>query len=275
MPKGLSCGDHHLFLEKVARFRESGATRLHIVLDFDRTLTVSRPGAQEDVTTWHIVGSHLSQNGRLRYQELFEKYRILELEGRLTERDAVDWWSASFQLYVDERININQVDADFLARASMRPGTAALFALCQERKIPSVIMSAGIRDVIKIWARKYGINPSLVVSTALRLAGDGTILGWDERTLIHVLNKHEAGHEDLTAIRAARSNVIVVGDGMADADMAAGDANVLRVRVFDPRPDEVADISAVRQKTFARFDVLLESGTFDPLFKVLEFVTTP
>lgn len=272
IPEGMTCVDGDALLRKIAHFAEAGTASLHIVYDFDRTLTVSHPETQEDVTTWHILDKHLSDEGHARCQELFKKYRALELEDRLTERDAAEWWNASLQLYVDERVNIKQVDADFLARASIRPGTVELFALCKKYGVPNVIMSAGIRDVIDMWAQKYAIDPALVLSTALKLDSEGVIVGWDKDTLVHVLNKHEAGHKDLTAIRAVRPNVIVIGDGMTDADMAEGDDNVLRIRIFDPRPDEVVDIEAVRQKTFTRFDALLESGTLYPILKVIESI---
>jgi hypothetical protein len=89
---------------------------------------------------------------------------------------------------------------------------------------------------------------------------------------VHVLNKHETGHQDLTTIRANRPNVIVIGDGMTDAEMTEGDENVLRIRIFDPRPDEIVNIELVRDKTFTRFDALLESGTLYPLLEVVDAI---
>ncbi len=268
----MTFADEEKFREKIVRFREQGAQSLHIVYDFDRTLTVSHPGTGQDVTTWQILGNHLSKQGQERYEELLQKYRKLELNDTLTEQDAVKWWEASLQLFVDEQVNVRKVEEDFLARASVRPGTAELFAACAQRSIPSIIMSAGIRDVIEIWARAYGLGPSLVLSTALKLDGAGRIVGWDRGTLIHVLNKHEAGHKDLTAIRSGRPNVIVVGDGMGDADMVTGEANALRIRIFDPRSDEIVDLQTVREKTFTKFDALIESGTFYPLLELLKII---
>jgi phosphoserine phosphatase len=184
IPEGMTCADETAFLHKIKSFAEAGGDNLHIVYDFDRTLTVSHPETQEDVTTWHILGKHLSEEGCVRYKNLFQKYRSLELADKLTERDAIEWWSASFQLYIDERVNIRHVDADFLARASIRPGAYELFALCKANKVPSVIMSAGIRDVIEIWTQKYGIEPALVLSTALKFDNEGVIVGWDKDTLV-------------------------------------------------------------------------------------------
>jgi|SRR5687767_5163880 len=57
---------------------------------------------------------------------------------------------------------------------------------------------------------------------------------------------------------------VAVGDGMSDAGMAAGDEDVLRFRIFDPRPGEEVNLDLVRQKTFTRFDGMIESGDFAP-----------
>lgn len=272
VPKGIVCANEQLFLEKVARFAELGASGLHVVADYDRALTVSHARTKEDVTTWHILGKHLSEEGKRRYRDLFQRYRGLELEDKLTVADAVEWWRQSLQLYVDEAVNMHRVEVDFLAHASIRPGVQELFSFCRKQSIPTVILSAGIRDVINVWTRAYGIQPYLVLSTVLLLAPDGTIIGWDEQTLIHILNKHEAGHAELSAIRAARPNVVAFGDGMGDADMVEGDANALRLRIFDPRADEVVDMQAVRQKTFAKFDALIETGTLHPILDMLKFI---
>lgn len=272
MPEGMSCGNEEAFIQKVAHFAGSGAADVHIIWDFDRTLTVSHPETQEDVTTWQILCEHLSEKGQAQYNDLFQRYRSMELEERMTVKDAVDWWSSILGLYVEERVSMTEVDADFLMRASIRRGAHEVFSLCKEQEIPNVIMSAGIRDVIDVWSHKYDIQPSLTLSTILKLDSDNRIVGWDEDSLVHTLNKHELDHEELTSIRSKRPKIIVVGDGMGDADMARGDVDVLRIRIFDPRPDEIFDISDVRRRTFEKFDVMIESGTLHPLLTTLKLI---
>ena len=274
IPTELLTNDEVALREKIERFQSDGANKFHVIFDFDRTLTVAHPETNDDVTTWHIMDSHLPREGAADYQALFEKYRALELAETLTDQDAEDWWNASLNLYRTHRVDMREVERDFVMHASIRPGTAELFAFCQRQAIPTVVFSAGIRDVIEVWSRAYNVSPTEIISTALTLDENGCVTGWDESTLVHVLNKHEMGHAGLTAIRATRPNVILVGDSLNDADMASGDDTVLRIRMFDPRPDEKFELSEVRQKTFQRFDAMIESGSFAPLKSLVKIIAT-
>jgi HAD superfamily phosphoserine phosphatase-like hydrolase len=163
------------------------------------------------------------------------------------------------------------VENDFLNKASIRPGVAELFKFCAEHHIPTVILSAGIRDVIEIWCRRYKIESSLIISTALILDATGKIVGWEEDTLVHVLNKSEATHAELVAIRSERPKTFLVGDSVDDAAMASGDRDVVRVRILDPREDEVTGEKEV-QRTFEKFDAFIQSGSLRPILKLVELV---
>lgn len=243
---------------------------MHVVFDFDRTLTVPRPGSQEDVTTWHIMNAHLPEDGQAQYQQLFEHYRALELAGTMTQEHAVTWWSSILDLFVDYKVNLHNVENDFLNKASIRPEAKEVFDFCETTGIPTVIMSAGIKDVIDIWARAYQIHPTVTLSTALEISPQGVITGWDRSSLVHALNKSELGHSELAKIRQARPFALIIGDGLSDADMAEGEESVLRIRLYDPRADEVAKRDAVRAETFRRFDLMVESGSLLPFRMLLQ-----
>ena len=275
IPEGLVAGDTAQLQTKIADFIGAAASGVHMVFDFDRTLTIRNAETQDDITTWHILREHLPEVAKQQYQNLYEKYRVLEIEDTMTVDDAAEWWSAILDLFVENKLDLGLVEQDFLARASIRPAVAELFSLCEASNIPTIVMSAGIRDVIDIWNKTYSVNPSLVLSTALKLDDDNKITGWYKDTLIHVLNKSEADHPELNAIRLDRPKAIIVGDSINDADMALGDCDVLRVRILDPRPDEVVDKNSERQKTFKRFDALIESGSMKPLVDLIQMIITP
>ena len=59
------------------------------------------------------------------------------------------------------------VEQDFLSKASIRPGTKELFDLCAEHGIPTIILSAGIKDVIELWAEAYQIKPSVILAPTI------------------------------------------------------------------------------------------------------------
>ncbi|MEO5627967.1 MAG: HAD-IB family phosphatase [Candidatus Saccharimonadales bacterium] len=252
---------------KLADFAIGGATDLHLVLDFDRTLTIRKPGSRDEVTTWHILQEHLPVDAKRAYQDEFTKYRALELEGRMTQEDAINWWTSILNLFVENKIDLNAVEEDFLSKASIRDGVPELMKLCQQNNIPTIILSAGVRDIIEIWCRKYGIQPTLVISTALITDSNNRIAGWKEDTLVHTLNKSEASHPELISIRSARPNALLVGDGVDDAAMADGEDNVVRLRLLDPRDDE-----ETTEPVFGRFDGLITSGNFKPIEELLQTI---
>lgn len=271
IPDGLIVASPSNFEEKLADFATLGATGVHAVFDFDRTLTVKRPGSQDEVTTWHILREHLPENGQAEYQKLFEKYRALELSGEMSQHDAIEWWSSILNLFVEHRIDLVAVEETFLGRASIRPGTVELFRLFADNGIPTIILSAGIREVISIWCRKYGIKPSSIVSTALTLSDENKISGWQKDTLVHVLNKSESTHPELAAIRSRRPKALLVGDSLDDAAMANGEEDVIRVRILDPRADEIATEQEER-KTFEKFDALIKTGSLYSLKELVEII---
>jgi HAD superfamily phosphoserine phosphatase-like hydrolase len=212
----------------------------------------------------------LPEDGQLQYWALFEKYRALELSHAMTQKDAVDWWSSILNLFVEHKIDLAAVEDDFLDRASIRPDTVELFKLCADNNIPTVILSAGIREVIDIWCRKYKIKPSLVISTALVLDENSKIVGWEKDTLVHILNKSEITHPELAAIRTNRPKTFLVGDSLNDASMAVGTQDIIRTRVLDLRDDEAA--IEEEQMTFEKFDLLIKSGSLRPLRQLVEMV---
>ena len=269
LPPDLLCKDPQALGAKLARFQRAGGGRMHMVFDFDRTLTVARDDMVGDTTSWGILHSHLPETGQQRCSELFNTYRPKELDGTLTKHEAITWWSSVLDIYAEYKLDFAAVEADFLARASIRPGAAELFQLARAHGIPTVVLSAGTKDTIDLWNATYGVAPSLVISTVLQLDDKRRVVGWHPGSLVHTLSKDEADHEELAAIRAERPFAIVVGDSLHDASMASGEAQTLRVRILDPRPDETYDPSHERHKTFERFDAIIETQSMAPLGEVL------
>lgn len=271
VPQGLVVGDPSVLEAKMADFTASGADNMHVVLDFDRTLTVKRPGSQDEVTTWQILREHLPEDGQLQYQMLFDKYRTLELPGHMTQKDAVEWFSSVLNLFVKHKVDFAAVEADFLDRVQPRPGTLELFRLCADNGISTIILSGGIREIIDVWCQKYGIEPSLIISTSLVLDSVNKVIDWKKDTLIHTLNKSEVSHPELAIIRTNRPKVFLIGDSLDDDTMAAGNQDVIRTRILDRREDEVSN-ALDEQKTFDRFDAIIKLGSLHPLCDLIDTV---
>jgi HAD superfamily phosphoserine phosphatase-like hydrolase len=253
---------------KLANFEAEGAESWHVLLDFDRTLTCANESGK-DFYTWTILESYLPEEFRKPSAELYQQYRPIELRGEMTEAIANEWWNKSLQMMKEAGVNLREVEHEFMSRASIRPGVKEIFGLCKGWGIPIAILSAGITDVIEIWCRHFNIEPNYILSTKLQLTSDGRIAGWDRNKLIHPFNKREQGHSELVKLTAGRPRAIIVGDSLDDAKMAAGSDSVLRVRIYDPRPDE-HDSASAQAATLENFDLMLAHGSLKPLVSLMD-----
>lgn len=262
---GFGVADEAAVLEKLERFMDGGPDDVHVALDFDKTLTFTDPEADGHTTSWRILQDNLPPEGILKQQELYDKYYPLERNGTMTHDDAMTWWNSALGLFVEYGLNLGKVERQFMQRANIRAGVRELFDACDEQGLPTVVLSAGVKNVIDMWMARYAISPSVVVSTELILDPAQRIIGWDSSTVVHSLNKDEIDHPELTRIRAARTKTIVVGDSMQDANMAVGEEDVLRVRVFNPEPGSQPDFETFRQQSLEHFDLVIETGSMMPL----------
>jgi HAD superfamily hydrolase (TIGR01544 family) len=252
---------------KIARFSAAGSTQVHVVLDFDRTLTVAKHASVE-ATSWQVMERQMPPAGKAEYGALFDAYRRFELDGALTTSLAEEWWNKSLALLTKYAVDLNEVEATFLDTVALRPGATELFAAVDRQGIPAVILSAGVKDIITILLTKNGITPPLVISTELTTNTKGIVTGWQPETVVHVLNKSEVQHDELDRIRRERPLSIIIGDSLDDAHMAIGEDDVLRIRVIDPRADE--QVEAALEKTFQAFDLAVLNGNLNGVVKLIE-----
>jgi phosphoserine phosphatase len=195
--------------------------------------------------------------------------RPLELAGQLDEALAAEWWNASLTLMRDARVNLREVERAFASRTSIRPGAVDLFDVCKRLGLPVAILSAGVGNIIELWCRHHELKPDVILATQLKLDGAGAIESWDKARVIHALNKRERGHDQLTAWRRERPDTILVGDSLSDAHMVEGDGQILRVRIYDPRPDETGG-EVERRASLELFDWVLGGGSLVPLARLVE-----
>jgi len=244
--------------QKLAQFAVLGSSGCHIVADFDLTLTAGIAKGQ-NLGTWDVMDALMPPEGVERHRKIYESFRPIELEGKLTETVAIEKWSETLDLICSYGINIDDVEEAFLSVSKLRSGARQLFEICEMNSIPSVILSAGIKNVIQLMADHYKINPTYILATELEVDERRLITGWRQKTLIHMLNKKEMGHSELGPLRQARPHTILLGDVPDDARMVVGSDDVLRVRVLEPRKGESLDLqSALKSSYAAGFDLVVE-----------------
>lgn len=90
--------------KKLQTILHGGKNKLHIVADFDRTLTKSKNDLGETVTSWAMLEKHLPAAAKKTCLNLFKKYRPVEIAGKMTVPDAVFWWEEVLRIMIRNKI---------------------------------------------------------------------------------------------------------------------------------------------------------------------------
>lgn len=268
---GFLYSDAKAVKRKLGGFATAGSSALHVVSDFDLTLTAGKQAGQ-NLGTWDVMDELMPPEGVARHTAIYQSFRPIELEGKLTSELTSEKWAETLDLITNYHMSIDDIETAFLAVATLRDGAKELFMCCEANDIPTVILSSGIRNVIQLMADYYGIHPTHILSNDLTVdAATRRVSGWRRETLIHMLNKHERGHGELSVLRGTRPNVLLLGDVLDDTKMVAGD-DVLRIRVLDPRKDEAHVLETALQASYAAGYDLVTEHSLRPAARLIEWV---
>jgi HAD superfamily hydrolase (TIGR01544 family) len=231
--EGVVIPDEGLFQDKVARLKAGGASSVHVVADFDMTLTAGQsnePGVRN--SSWGAFESSAFRSPSFiaAYKALYKMYSPAIHDGshNLVERDRLlhEWYGKTLELVMRNRISRQDI-----ARAALsgvvapRPGLGEFFDAAQRKEIPVVIFSAGLGDFIVPFLEhhKISLDGVQIVSNFYQFDQNGMITGQLNST-VHSLNKNES-HADygVHTIALGRPNVLLLGDFLADIHMADGE----------------------------------------------------
>ncbi len=268
--KGLTLTSPGKVCKKLEHFAQVGSEHIYYLFDFDRTLTTSKHTG-DNPTTWQIMHDLLSDEERVTSDAIRKKYLTMELAGRMSAEDSRTFSSSMLDLHTNH--GTNWYDIEKAARqVRLRDGSTELFAACDAAHMPTVILSAGIRNIIELIAREHAIHPTMLLSIQLQFAEDGRIIGWDKDSLVLTHTKHESVQQWLAHIRSARPYTVLIGDTVEDARIVEGDDTVLRIRVCDLKNGE--NNTAYRQESAAAgYDLIVEED-LAPLVRLTEWLSS-
>jgi 5'-nucleotidase len=260
------------------KMKKAGPDKLHILADFDRTLTY---GSINGVKTPSIVallrdGNHLSQGYADKAHALFDTYHPIELdpavpllEKKVTMRE---WWSKHNELFIQE--GLTKADLEDVIQnghVQFREGVGAFLDLMHEKNIPVVIMSAsGCGDMVRMFFQKAGKDYPNIKYITNQFVWDeqGKAIG-SRDPIIHSFSKDETVLQDIPDVFAAvehRPNVLLLGDSEGDLGMVTGFdyKNLLTIGFLNGDYNQLQDVYT------AKFDVVLEGdGDFDEVNRLL------
>lgn len=162
----------------------------------------------------------------------------IEHDPRLTREQKtpymIEWWTKSLDLTVQTRIERAQIRelVHEAAGTSLKSGCKLFLENLERHRVPVLVFSAGLGDVIDEWLRKENqrsFSNLRIVSNFMRFDEvPERIVGFRYR-LIHVFNKNETVLNDADDEKCLRPNVILLGDSLGDVAMTVGLGRVKNV----------------------------------------------
>ncbi len=253
-------------LEKIKReMAEAGPEKLHVLTDFDNTLTKAFVDGKKVTSLIAILrdGDYLTPDYREKAQTLADKYMPMEKDPNLSleekKKAMQEWWKTHFDLLI--RSGLNKRDLEKVAESSniqLREGTVEFIDFLREKNIPLVIMSAsGLGEAIFMSLQKHGrlYDNIHIITNSYEWDKNGKAIGV-KKPIIHALNKDETLVKDFPSIFGKikdRKNVLLLGDGLNDIGMVEGFdyENLIKIGFLNEETDK--NLESYRKN----FDVVL------------------
>lgn len=222
-------------LEKAKRaISEAGADKLHILADFDRTLTSAFIEGQSTPSIIAILrdGSYLTPDYAKKAHELYNKYHPIEIDPKIPiekKKKAMNkWWETHFDLLIKSRLNKKDLERIVESgKIKFRNKALELIDFLKAHNIPLVIMSSSGSgsDVISMILKKEGklYDNVHIISNSYEWDENGNMIAV-RKPFIHTMNKDETSVRDFPAFETIkhRKNVLLLGDNLDDIRMVKG-----------------------------------------------------
>jgi 5'-nucleotidase len=257
-----------LELEKTkTAMREQGTAKLHVLSDFDRTLTQALVDGQIVSTAFAQFrnGNYLTADYAPRAYALFDIYRPIEIDPNIPleekKQKMHEWWFKHLELLVECGLN-KDVMLDVVKKREIvfRAGALEFIDLLHKKNIPLVIMSAAPGDMIRMMLEREGRLYANVhiIANMFEFDATGRVVAIKE-PIIHSLNKDETAIQGFPVFELIRErkNVLLLGDGVGDTGMIEGFTfdNLIKVGFLNEKAEE--NLESFKNN----FDVILTGDT--------------
>lgn len=220
--------------EKLKGLFKSGSQTLHIISDFDMTLTKYWMDGERNHSSHSVLASTdaISTEFKEAEKRLCQEYYPYEISTTISHQEKtekmVEWWTKCNEIYIKEGLSRQKIrDIASHTKISYREGLEEFIQLTETKEIPLLVFSAGLKDIIEeLLDSKKLLKPHMhVVSNSMIFSEEPPhhCIAFKE-PLIHVLNKGEVALKNTPFydMVVSRPNVILMGDSLGDIHMSGG-----------------------------------------------------
>jgi len=240
------------FKELKKSFIEGGFDNLHILSDFDRTVTCGLDDSGKKTATviskLRVNSDYLGQEYFDEAHKLFDIYHPIEVDLKISLEEKkikmYEWWSRHFELIAKFGLDIVLIDRVIEENPlKFREGVLEFISLLYKNEVPVVFISAGPGDMIEKYLGKNGLDFSNVYVVGNRYSFDevGKVVAIKE-PIIHTYNKTEVVLKNTNIYDKikSRKNVLLLGDQVGDAGMIEGFVydNLLKIGFLNEKVEE-------------------------------------
>jgi 5'-nucleotidase len=221
------------FQIKKDKFISEGSENLHILSDFDRTLTKAFLNGEAMPAIISVLRNenYLSEEYSEKAKALANYYHPIELDPNISfsekKEKMSEWWNKHFDLLIKSGLNKKNLDRVINeGKVEFREEAEEFLDLLNEEQIPLVIISSsGIGDLIPMYLKKHGKmhNNIHIIANLYKWDKQGKAIGI-QSSIIHVFNKDETILRKFSFYDKIkeRKNILLLGDSLGDVGMLSG-----------------------------------------------------
>ncbi len=214
---------------------EGWVKNIHVIADFDRTLTknfvngVERPSLISVLRSENILWEEYAKKA----YNLYNTYNPIEIDPNIAleekKKQMTIWWWKHLDLLIESWLNKTHIQETVdHGIIHLRDGVPEFLEFLHTHHIPLIIMSAnGLGwDSIRMYleSQQLMFDNIHIISNTLIWSDDGIAI-WRAEPLIHTFNKDETvlqAFPDIYIEIASRKNVLLLGDSLEDTGMSDG-----------------------------------------------------
>ena len=214
---------------------KAGVEKLHVLADFDRTLTHAFVNGGKVSSIISILRSSIDYLGEEYVKKayaLHDKYYPIEIDPKIPldrkKKAMQEWWKLHSDLIIKSGLNRSHLKKVAISgKIKLRQGVLEFFDFLNQHEIPLIIMSSnGLGgDVISMYLKHEGelYDNVYIICNSFEWDKNGNAVGIKE-PIIHCMNKDETIIREFPAfdIIKDRKNVLLLGDNLEDVGMIEG-----------------------------------------------------
>jgi len=214
--------------------KEEGSEKIHVLSDFDKTLTCAFVDGEKTPSLISILrdGNYLTPDYAEKAHALFDKYHPIEIDPGISleekKKAMHEWWKTHFDLLI--KCGLKKKDIEDVVNSNkvkFRESALELINLLYKNNIPLVIISSsGLgKYALELLLKKHNslYDNVYIISNDYIWDENGKAIDVKE-PIIHCMNKDETVLDEFPFYKEIekRRNVVLLGDSLADIDMVQG-----------------------------------------------------